>query len=46
MNYIDLIVVGIMALIVSLAVFKIVRDKKSGRKCTGCDGCCQNCHYK
>lgn len=40
MNTVNIIVGVVLALIVGLAVFKIVRDKKRGVKCSGCpDGC-------
>lgn len=39
MNTVDFIVILIVAGLVSLAISKIVRDKKKGVKCTGCSGC-------
>ena len=35
------IAIGVIALIVGLAVWYIIKAKKSGKKCIGCpDGCC------
>jgi hypothetical protein len=36
----DFIVIGVIVLILALAIFKIVKDKKRGVKCPGCDACC------
>ena len=36
----DLIPIGIIALIVGLAIYYVIKAKKSGKKCIGCpDGC-------
>lgn len=32
----DLIVIGIIVIIISLASYKVYRDKKNGVKCSGC----------
>nr|WP_291353281.1 FeoB-associated Cys-rich membrane protein [Desulfosporosinus sp.] len=36
---VDFIVIGVVAGLVALAIYKIVRDKKRGVKCSGCGGC-------
>ena len=37
----DLIIVAILLVIVGLAIWYIVKAKKSGKKCIGCpQGCC------
>ena len=36
MNTIDYLLIGLIALIVGLAVFYILRAKKKGQKCIGC----------
>ncbi|MDC7241193.1 MAG: FeoB-associated Cys-rich membrane protein [Spirochaetales bacterium] len=45
MSIMDIAVVGVILLVISLAVWKIVRDKKRGVKCSGCpdSGKC-DCH--
>lgn len=40
MSTVDFVVVGVIALILALAINKIVKDKKKGVKCIGCDACC------
>ena len=39
---IDLIVIGILVILVGIAVFYILKEKKKGQKCIGCpsSGCC------
>lgn len=39
---IDLIVLGIVALLVGCAIAYIVREKKRGAKCIGCSACTSN----
>lgn len=39
MSGIDWIVMAVIALAVGLAARKLVRDKKQGKKCSGCSGC-------
>lgn len=41
MSTVDFIVIALIAVIVSLAIYKIVKDKKSGVKCSGCSGSCE-----
>lgn len=41
MNTTDLIVIVVIAVIVSVAIYKIVKDKKRGVKCSGCSGGCE-----
>jgi len=36
---VDFIVIGVVAGLLALAIYKIVRDKKRGVKCSGCGGC-------
>ena len=36
----DYIILGVLALIAGLAIFAIVRSKKSGKKCIGCPDSC------
>ena len=52
MNPADIIVIAVIALILGLAIFYIVKAKKSGKKCIGCPngascpsggGCSGNC---
>ena len=44
MNPADIIVIAVIALILGLAVFYIIKAKKSGKKCIGCpDGA--SCPY-
>ena len=51
MELVDFIIIGIVALIVSLALAYIIRAKKSGQKCIGCPdakncgGSCKGCAY-
>ncbi len=40
MNSVDFIVIAVTAVILALAIYKIVRDKKKGIKCSGCGECC------
>jgi len=42
MNTVDFIVIAIIATLVSFAIYKMVRDKKRGVKCSGCSGCCEH----
>ncbi len=42
----DAIVIAVIVLIIAGAVIKIIKDKKRGRKCTGCSQCCDKCPYK
>ena len=49
MNPADIIVIAVIALILGLAIFYIVKAKKSGKKCIGCpdsgscSGACGSC---
>lgn len=49
MKLVDLIVIAVLAAIVGLAAFYIIKAKKSGRKCIGCpdsgscNGSCGGC---
>ncbi len=49
-NITTIIICFVLVLIVALAVFSIVRDKKKGKSCCGgsCGGCSMNgaCHKK
>ena len=41
MNPVDYIIIAVIAAIVCLAVWYVIKAKKSGKKCIGCpDGCC------
>ncbi|MEL7565273.1 MAG: FeoB-associated Cys-rich membrane protein [Dehalobacterium sp.] len=42
MSSIDFVVIAVIAGLISLAIYKIARDKKRGVKCSGCSECC-NC---
>lgn len=42
----DLIVVGILIVIVSIAIVYIVKEKKKGKKCIGCPNAGQCTHCK
>jgi len=46
----NLIIIGVLALILGLAIYYIYKSKKSGKKCIGCpdsgscsSGCCMSC---
>ncbi|MEA4925685.1 MAG: FeoB-associated Cys-rich membrane protein [Syntrophomonadaceae bacterium] len=39
MSTVDFIVIALVTALVVLAIYKIVRDKKRGVKCSGCPGC-------
>ena len=41
MSTTDFIVIGVIAVILIVAIRKIVRDKKRGVKCSGCPECCE-----
>ena len=41
----NFIVIGILVIVIGLAVWYIVRSKKSGKKCIGCPAC-SACHGK
>ena len=43
MSYIDYIVIGVIATAIALAIIKLVRNKKKGIKCSGCEGCTKDC---
>lgn len=48
MSSVDYVVIAVVAVIIGLAVYKIVRDKKRGAKCSGCGvgcecGCSSEC---
>ena len=46
MEFIDYVIIGVIAVILGLAGFAIYKSKKSGKKCIGCpdSGCCSgNC---
>jgi len=36
MNFVDYLIIGILALILAGSVYAIYRSKKSGKKCIGC----------
>lgn len=40
MSTVDFIVVAVVVTIMTLAIRKIVKDKKRGVKCPGCGECC------
>jgi hypothetical protein len=40
MSTIDFMIIAVVAGMITLALAKIVRDKKKGVKCSGCSGCC------
>jgi len=35
----NIIVIGVIALILTLSIIKMVRDKKKGAVCSGCNAC-------
>lgn len=40
---IDYIIIAVIAVIIGVAVWYVVKSKKSGKKCIGCpDGCCNS----
>lgn len=41
MNLADFMVSAVIAIVVSVAIYKIVKDKKRGVKCSGCSGGCE-----
>ncbi len=46
MQPVDFLILAVIAVIVGLAVFYIIRSKKSGKKCIGCPdsgACSGNC---
>ncbi|NLP44569.1 MAG: FeoB-associated Cys-rich membrane protein [Peptococcaceae bacterium] len=45
MSGMDWIVAGVITLIIFLAVSKILKDRKSGVKCTGCS-CAGSCDQR
>jgi hypothetical protein len=45
MSKIDFVIIFVIILIMTLAILKIVRDKKSGKKCVGCSSEC-SCDIK
>jgi len=51
MKPVDWLIIGILLIIATAAIFAIYRSKKSGKKCIGCpdsgscDGCCSNCKH-
>ena len=49
MNHWDIIIIIALAIVVTLAVIKIIRNKKAGKSSCGCDcsscaGCQMHCH--
>lgn len=42
----DLILTGVLALVLGLAVRKIIVEKKKGVKCIGCSSCPHECSRK
>lgn len=40
MSTVDYAVIAVLALIIGLAVYKIVRDRKRGVNCSGCSSSC------
>ena len=47
-NIATFIVIIIVAIMVIAAVFKMIKDKKNGKRCCGCEKCAmkENCHKK
>ena len=44
---VDLLILGVLAVIDFAILRKMIRDKKSGKSCcTGCSGNCGRCHCK
>ena len=43
MSYLDYIVIGVIAAAITLAIIKLVRNKRKGIKCSGCEGCTKDC---
>ena len=45
MNITDIIVIVVIALIIGLALNKLIKDKRLGKKCSGCPyaGACTTC---
>lgn len=41
MSSVDFIVIAVIVALFTLAIYKIVRDKKNGVKCSGCSDCTQ-----
>ncbi len=41
MSTVDYVVIAVIAVIIGLAVYKIVKDKKRGVKCSGCGSSCE-----
>ena len=44
---VDVILIAVLALILGLAVFAVVKSKKSGKRCIGCPDsghCGKGCH--
>ena len=39
MNVVDIVLIAVIGLVVSLAVWRIIRNKKQGKCTCGCDGC-------
>ncbi len=44
MSGVDYIVLAVCAVLITLAIYKIRRDKKRGVKCSGCSECCNKAH--
>ena len=42
MSAVDFAVLAVVAALVGLAIYKMVRDKKKGVKCSGCSGCSES----
>lgn len=42
MSTVDFIVLAVVAALIGLAIYKIVRDKQKGVKCSGCSGCSES----
>lgn len=42
----DLILLGVLALVLGLAVSKIIIEKKKGVRCIGCNNCPHQCDLK
>lgn len=46
MQFVDYLIIGIIALVIGFAIFAIYRSKKAGNKCIGCPdskSCSGNC---
>ena len=41
----DIIVLSVLALVIAVVIYGMIRDKKKGKHCGGCSGCssCASC---